>query len=180
MDNRRLIKIAKIFSTIFMPLYAPLWVFFGLFLFSYMRMLPWGYKLFIIGLVYVFAVFIPTLGITTFRLFKKWTHLELSHREHRHMPYLVTLLSYGACLVIIARSSASSSMLGGKSAPTWWVWVVWWAHSMRSAFCSFTIQSGHFVPCCYCLGHWEPAVSSSVSIVWRRCWWVLASATFAR
>ena len=88
MNNKKLIKIAKVFSTLFMPLYAPMWVFFGLFLFSYMRMLPWGYKLFILGLVYFFTAFVPTLGITTFRLFKKWTHLELSHREHRHMPYL--------------------------------------------------------------------------------------------
>ena len=81
MDNKRLIKIAKVFSTLFMPLYAPMWVFFGLFLFSYMRMLPWGYKLFILGLVYLFTVFVPHLGITTFRLFKKWTHLELSHHD---------------------------------------------------------------------------------------------------
>ena len=55
MNNKRLIKIAKVISTLFMPLYAPLWVFFGLFLFSYMRMLPWSYKLFIMGLVYFFA-----------------------------------------------------------------------------------------------------------------------------
>ena len=112
MNNKRLIKIAKVISTLFMPLYAPLWVFFGLFLFSYMRMLPWSYKLFIMGLVYFFAVFVPTLGITTFRLFKKWTHLELSHREHRHMPYLVTLLSYGACLVIMTKMNTAMFFRG--------------------------------------------------------------------
>ena len=112
MDNKRLIKIAKVFSTLFMPLYAPMWVFFGLFLFSYMRMLPWGYKLFILGLVYLFTVFVPSLGITTFRLFRKWTHLELSHREHRHMPYLVTLLSYGACLVIMTKMNTAMFFRG--------------------------------------------------------------------
>jgi membrane-associated phospholipid phosphatase len=112
MDNRKLIKMAKVLSSLFMPLYAPLWVFFGLFLFSYLRMLPWGYKLFIIVLVYVFTVFVPTLGITTFRLFKKWTRLELSHREHRHMPYIVTLLSYAACLVIMTKMNTAMFFRG--------------------------------------------------------------------
>jgi membrane-associated phospholipid phosphatase len=99
-------------STLFMPLYAPMWVFIGLFLFTYLRLLPWGYKIFIISIVYVFTVFMPTVGITLFRLFKKWTHLELSHREHRHMPYVVALLSYTACLVIMTRINAAMFFRG--------------------------------------------------------------------
>lgn len=112
MEDRKLIRIAKVLSSLFMPLYAPLWVFFGLFLFSYMRMLPWEYKLFILVVVYLFTVFVPTMGITAFRLFKKWTHLELSHREHRHMPYIVTLLSYGACLVIMTKINTAMFFRG--------------------------------------------------------------------
>ncbi len=112
MDDRRLIRTAKVISSLFMPFYAPLWVFLGLFLFSYLQMLPWGYKLFILILVYLFTVFIPTMGITTFRLFKKWTHLELSHREHRHLPYLVTLLSYGTCLVIMTKMNTAMFFRG--------------------------------------------------------------------
>lgn len=54
----------------------------------------------------------PTVGITLFRLFKKWTHLELSHREHRHMPYVVALLSYTACLVIMTRINAAMFFRG--------------------------------------------------------------------
>ncbi len=112
MRNRTLINIAKVLSSLFMPLYAPLWVFFGLFLFSYLKMLPWGYKLFIIALVYFFTVFVPTLGITTFRMFKKWTRLELSHREHRHMPYVVALLSYATCLVIMTKMNMAMFFRG--------------------------------------------------------------------
>ncbi|MBR1668573.1 MAG: hypothetical protein IJ693_09880 [Bacteroidaceae bacterium] len=112
MENRTLIKTAKLMSTLFMPLYAPMWVFLGLFLFSYLRMLPWGYKLFIVCMVYFFTVFVPTLGITAFRLFKKWTHLELSHREHRHMPYIVTLLSYATCLVIMTKINTAMFFRG--------------------------------------------------------------------
>lgn len=112
MKNKLLIRIAKVMSTFFMPLYAPMWVFIGLFLFTYLRLLPWGYKIFIISIVYVFTVFMPTVGITLFRLFKKWTHLELSHREHRHMPYVVALLSYTACLVIMTRINAAMFFRG--------------------------------------------------------------------
>ncbi|MBR0046936.1 MAG: hypothetical protein IJP75_08675 [Bacteroidaceae bacterium] len=112
MRNRTLINIAKVLSSLFMPLYAPLWVFFGLFLFSYLKMLPWGYKLFVIALVYFFTVFVPTLGITTFRMFKKWTRLELSHREHRHMPYVVALLSYATCLVIMTKMNMAMFFRG--------------------------------------------------------------------
>ncbi len=110
--DRKLIKTAKMLSALFMPLYAPLWVFFGLFLFSYMRMLPWGYKLIVLAVVYFFTVFVPTMGITAFRLFKRWTHLELSHREHRHMPYIVTLVSYGACLVLMTKMNAAMFFRG--------------------------------------------------------------------
>jgi membrane-associated phospholipid phosphatase len=112
MKNKLLIRIAKVMSTLFMPLYAPMWVFIGLFLFTYLRLLPWGYKIFIISIVYVFTVFMPTVGITLFRLFKKWSHLELSHREHRHMPYVVALLSYTACLVIMTRINAAMFFRG--------------------------------------------------------------------
>lgn len=112
MKNKLLIRIAKVMSTLFMPLYAPIWVFIGLFLFSYLRLLPLGYKVFIISIVCIFTVFMPTVGITLFRLFKKWTHLELSHREHRHMPYVVALLSYATCLVIMTRINAAMFFRG--------------------------------------------------------------------
>ena len=112
MNTRQLIRMAKLLSSLFMPLYAPLWVFFGLFLFSYLKMLPWGYKLFILGMVYLFTVFIPTVGISFIRIFKRWTRWELSHREHRHMPYIVTLLSYTACLVLMTKINTAMFFRG--------------------------------------------------------------------
>ncbi|MDE5999526.1 MAG: hypothetical protein K2H04_05580 [Bacteroidaceae bacterium] len=112
MNDKKLIQIAKVLSTLFLPLYAPLWVFIGLFWFSYLRMLPWGYKLFILCMVYFFTVFVPTLGIGLVRKLKKWTHLELSHRKHRHMPYVVALLSYAACLTIMTKMNTAMFFRG--------------------------------------------------------------------
>lgn len=112
MNEKRLIQTAKILSALFMPLYSPMWIFIGLFLFSYMRMFPWGYKLVIICMVYFFTAFIPTMGINLFRAFKRWSHLELSHREHRHMPYIVALLSYATCLVIMTKFNVAMFFRG--------------------------------------------------------------------
>jgi len=103
MPTKQLIQIAKILSALFSPLYASLWALFGLFVFSYLKVMPWGYKAFVFLLVYILCVFVPHMGINVFRTFKKWTHWQLSHREHRHMPYIVTLISYTACLVIMTR-----------------------------------------------------------------------------
>lgn len=112
MDNKKLMRVAKVLSAIFMPLYAPLWVIVGLFVFTYLRLLPLSYMVFILCIVYVFTIGIPVMGISVVRMFKKWTHLELSHREHRHMPYVVTLLSYGACLVIMTKINTAMFFRG--------------------------------------------------------------------
>lgn len=98
---------------LFPPLYAPLWIVFGLFFFSYLGMiLNWGYKVFVITLIYVFTILIPHTGINIFRVFKKWTHWQLSHREHRHMPYIVSLISYAACLVIMTKMNMAMFFRG--------------------------------------------------------------------
>lgn len=103
MSNRQLIQISKILSNLFSPFYAPLWAFVWMFYFSYLEMLPWNYKVFIMTLVWVTTVLIPRFGINMFRIVMDWTHWQLSHREHRHLPYIVTVCSYSACLVIMTK-----------------------------------------------------------------------------
>ena len=74
-----------------------------LFFNSYLQMLPIEYRLFLLFTVFIFTVFIPRLGINIFRMVMSWTHMQLSHREHRHMPYLLTICSYTVCLVVLSR-----------------------------------------------------------------------------
>ena len=112
MNNKRLIRIANTLSILFMPLYAPIWVIIGLFVFSYLSLLPLGYKIFLLATVYIFTIAIPTMGISLVRTVKKWTHMELSHREHRHMPYVLTLLSYSACLVLMTKMNTAMFFRG--------------------------------------------------------------------
>lgn len=103
MSVRQLIFTAKVLSVLFNPFYAPLWAFVWMFYFSYLSLLPFTYKLFILVLVWITTVLVPRFGINTFRIFMRWTHHQLSHREHRHMPYILTLISYGICLTIMTR-----------------------------------------------------------------------------
>lgn len=101
MNEKRLIQTARTLSTLFSPFYASEWILFVLFFFSYLRLLPISYRLMILVMVYVFTVLIPRFGINVFRVLNRWTHWQLSHREHRHMPYLLTVLSYSVCLYIM-------------------------------------------------------------------------------
>jgi membrane-associated phospholipid phosphatase len=112
MNQKYLITAAKIYSAVFSPFYAPFWAFMWLFIFSYLRMWPLGYKVFVISIVLLFTVIIPRVTIDLFRRVNKWTHWQLSHREHRHMPYLVTLLSYSACLVIMTKMNTAMFFRG--------------------------------------------------------------------
>lgn len=112
MNQKRLMQIARVLSAVFTPFYAPIWVLVGLFFFSYLQLLPLKYKLFIIGMVYVFTVLIPRVGINIFRMLMRWTHLQLSHREHRHMPYLLTISSYTVCIVLMSKMNVAMFIRG--------------------------------------------------------------------
>jgi len=112
MNPKYLIKFANIFSAVFSPFYAPFWAFMWLFLFSYLRMWPIEYKGFIIGIVLMFTIIIPRLTIELFRRVNKWTHWQLSHREHRHMPYFITIASYVACVLLFMQLNTALFMRG--------------------------------------------------------------------
>jgi hypothetical protein len=112
MNDKRLMQIARTLSAVFSPFYAPIWILIGLFFFSYLKLYPLKYKLFIICMVYIFTVLIPRLGINIFRVLMRWSHLQLSHREHRHMPYLLTIISYTFCLVLMSKMNVAMFIRG--------------------------------------------------------------------
>ena len=112
MNQKYMIMFAKVYSAIFSPFYAPFWAFMWLFLFSYLKMWPLGYKAFIIGIVVMFTIIIPRITIDIFRRINKWTHWQLSHREHRHMPYFITIASYIACVFLFMQLNTALFMRG--------------------------------------------------------------------
>ena len=69
MYSKQLILAARILSMIFTPFYLSLVGLIALFTFSYLSIAPWGYKLRVLGMVYLFTILLPTLLI---RFYRKW------------------------------------------------------------------------------------------------------------
>ena len=61
--EKRIIQLARILSALCFPFYMPTWAFLWLLFFSYLRLLPLGYKLLILGIVVTFTVLIPVISI---------------------------------------------------------------------------------------------------------------------
>ena len=112
LTSKGLIRASHYYCMVFSPFYAPLWAFIWLFLFSYLKLLPISYKIFIFITVLMFTIIIPRVTINIFRRINKWTHWQLSHREHRYTPYIITIASYVACLLLFANMNTPQFMRG--------------------------------------------------------------------
>ena len=95
---RTLILAARILSSVFRPTYYPLVGFFILFTFTYMSVVPWQYKACVLGVVYLFTVFMPALGISRHRRIHGLSALQLRIRHRRAWPYIISLVCYFCCL----------------------------------------------------------------------------------
>lgn len=98
MKNRYLVRTAQCISLIFSPFYLPVLAFVVLFFFSYLNYTSWAYSLTVILTVYLFTVLLPELGIFVYRRLNGWTRRELSRRERRVVPYILSIASYAILL----------------------------------------------------------------------------------
>ena len=88
-------------SVIFTPFYLPITGMVAVFLFSYLRIMPWTYKLSILLMVYLFTVLITTMLIRLYRRYQGWSLLHLLARERRVIPYVISILCYFTCYNIL-------------------------------------------------------------------------------
>lgn len=98
MKNRYIVRTAQGISLIFSPFYLPVMAFVFLFFFSYLSYATWTYSLEVIGMVYLFTVLLPKLGIFVYRRLNGWTRHQLSRRERRIVPYILSIASYAILL----------------------------------------------------------------------------------
>lgn len=108
----RLFMTARIISAVFTPFMVPFVAFLLLFLFTYLRIMPLGYKVTVLVLVYCFTIFLPMLGIYLFQKINGWSIHELGNRKKRFIPYAMTILSYIACLITMYRIHIPRYMSG--------------------------------------------------------------------
>ena len=81
--EKNIILAARIVSLLFTPFYLPLVGLMALFVFSYLSLMPWAYKLQVLTLVYVFTILLPTLLIHFYRRHQT----EITEYEQRHQTY---------------------------------------------------------------------------------------------
>ena len=94
MNEKKLIPIARTLSLLFTPFYLPIVSMLAMFIFSYLSMLPWQFKLHVIIATYLFTILLPTLLIHAYRRYNGWAWFHLRHREQRMVPYILSILSY--------------------------------------------------------------------------------------
>lgn len=99
--NKYLIIAAQVVSIIFTPWYLPLLGFVLLLMFSYLNVLPWELKLMMIGMVYLFTVLLPYWSVYIYRRVNGWTRHEMSQKERRIVPYVLSIMCYAALLYLM-------------------------------------------------------------------------------
>jgi membrane-associated phospholipid phosphatase len=96
--EKQIILGARVLSMVFTPFYLPLVGLLALFLFSYLSLYPWLFKLKVIALVCLFTILLPTLFIRLYRRYNGWTLIELGQKERRMVPYVISILCYMTCV----------------------------------------------------------------------------------
>ncbi|MBR3093941.1 MAG: hypothetical protein IKG99_13095 [Bacteroidaceae bacterium] len=104
MTDKQQIQMAKVLSMVFSPFYVPVWSLIGLFLFSHLKLFPLYYKLYVLFVVFCFTVLIPWLSIFVFQRTNRLSRWQMSHRRNLHVSYVLTLISYATCLLLMYKT----------------------------------------------------------------------------
>lgn len=110
--DKTLIRTAKVISAVFTPFSIPFLAFLILFIFSYLRIMPIQYKLIVLGVVYCFTILMPMLTIFLFRKINGFSPDDLAERKRRYMPFILTIISYVFCLLMMRRLNIPWYMTG--------------------------------------------------------------------
>ena len=96
-----LVVAAQVVSSLYSPFYLPVVAFVVLFMFSYLNLLPMRTKVVLTLMVYFFTILLPHLSIYLYRRLNGWTRHQMSVRERRYVPYVLSIVSYGVLLYLL-------------------------------------------------------------------------------
>lgn len=100
--NKVLLGAARFISMLFTPFIIPTVAFVVLFQLSF-RIMPIYYKLIVVSIIFSFTILMPVLTIYLFRRIHGLQANELGDRKRRYIPYLLTIISYAFCLLMMHR-----------------------------------------------------------------------------
>lgn len=102
-EEKGLVQVARVVSAVFTPFSIPFLAYLVLFFLTYLRMMPFTYKLIVLGVAYSFTIFLPTLTIFLFRKWNGFNRSDLLERRRRYVPFLLTITSYAFGLALMYR-----------------------------------------------------------------------------
>ena len=97
---KHLKRTALILSSVFHPAFYPLVGFIILFTLTYLRMLPWFFKLWVFAAVYIFTVALPYVILMFIRKANGWKRMDLYRQHRRSTVYLTNILCYATCMYV--------------------------------------------------------------------------------
>ena len=86
---------------LFTPFYLPILGLVALFFLSYLSQYPPSYKFFVLAVVYLFTILLPTFLIHLYRRYQGWSLIELGNKERRVVPYVISILCYFICVYLM-------------------------------------------------------------------------------
>lgn len=98
---RTLLLTARILSSIFRPSYYPTVGMIFLLTLSYLKLLPWSIKVWLLSIVYCSTIVVPTLLYYLYRQLSHRPHSHFALRTRRTAPYLIHLICYVACIYVL-------------------------------------------------------------------------------
>ena len=101
MNEKKILLTARVVSLLFTPYYLPIVGLIALFTFSYLSMLPKGYQLTMLLIVYLSTVLFPALLLHAYRLYKGRPPIRFGQNERRIVPYISTILCYFLCYYLM-------------------------------------------------------------------------------
>ncbi len=103
LSERILNKASEFISAVFLPFFIPLAAFIAMFFFTYLRVMPYEYKLIVLGIVFCFTIMMPVITIYLFLKLSGSAHGALRERSKRFMPYLLSIVSFIFCSMMMYR-----------------------------------------------------------------------------
>lgn len=102
--------VAIFFSAIFRPNFYPLVGFLILFTLTYLSMLPWDLKLWVLSAVCIFTIILPYLLILITRKINKWTEQDMYMQHRRYIIYSINIICYLSCMHVFRDLNLPSFM----------------------------------------------------------------------
>jgi len=100
---QQLMKLARFYTNLFSPFYAPLWAVVWLLFMSTMRSFSLKYRLLLLIVIVLFTVVVPRLMIYIFRKSGNFSRWQFDARTNRHIQYAISLICYIACFFLLKR-----------------------------------------------------------------------------